>query len=82
VGARVVKKKDEVRSLLARQICSRVEWEQSMRRLISLGVKRFIEVGPGRILTGLMKKIDKQAVVHYVEDGPSLEKLLQERRKE
>jgi len=82
VGARVVKKKDEMRSLLARQICSRVEWEQSMRRLLSLGVGRFIEVGPGRILTGLMKKIDKQAVVHYVEDGPSLEKLLQKQRKE
>lgn len=82
VGARVVKKKDEMRSLLARQLCSRVEWEQSMRRLLSLGVGRFIEVGPGRILTGLMKKIDKQAVVHYVEDGPSLEKLLQKQRKE
>jgi [acyl-carrier-protein] S-malonyltransferase len=82
VGARVVKKKDEVRSLLARQICSRVEWEQSMRRLLSLGVKRFIEVGPGRILTGLMKKIDKEAVVHYVEDGPSLKKLLQKQGKE
>jgi [acyl-carrier-protein] S-malonyltransferase len=82
VGARVVKKKDEVRSLLARQICSRVEWDQSMRRLLSLGVGRFIEVGPGRILTGLMKKIDKQAVVHYVEDGPSLKKLLQKQGKE
>jgi [acyl-carrier-protein] S-malonyltransferase len=81
VGARVVKKKEEVRRLLARQICSRVEWEQSMRRLLSLGVKRFIEVGPGRILTGLMKKIDKEAVVHYVEDGPSLNKLLQKQGK-
>jgi [acyl-carrier-protein] S-malonyltransferase len=82
VSARVVKKKDEVRSLLARQICSRVEWEQSMRRLLSLGVGRFIEVGPGRTLTGLMKKIDKEAVVHYVEDGPSLKKLLQKQGKE
>ena len=82
VGARVVKKKDEMRNLLARQICSRVEWEQSMRRLLSLGVRRFIEVGPGRILKGFMKKIDKQAVVHYVEDGPSLEKLLQKQGKE
>jgi [acyl-carrier-protein] S-malonyltransferase len=53
-----------------------------VRRLLSLGGERFIEVGPGRILTGLMKKIDKEAVVHYVEDGPSLGKLLQERRKE
>lgn len=81
VGAQVVKKKEVARDLLARQICSRVEWEQSMRRLISLGVERFIEVGPGRVLTGLMKKIDKEAVVHYVEDGPSLEKFAQRMRK-
>ena len=82
VGAQVVKKKGEVRSLLASQIYSRVEWEQSMRRLLSLGVERFVEVGPGRVLTGLMKKIDKKAVVHYVEDGPSLEKLAQTQGKE
>ena len=72
-----MRKKVDARSLLVRQISSRVEWEQSMRRLISLGVSRFVEVGPGRVLTGLMKKIDKQAVVHYVEDGPSLEKFMQ-----
>jgi len=81
VGAEVVRKKEAVRSLLARQINSRVEWEQSIRRLLSMGVSRFVEVGPGRVLTGLMKKIDKQAVVHYVEDGPSLEKLIQQEGK-
>ena len=78
VGASLVKKKEQVRDLLARQIYSRVEWEPSMRKLLSLGVSRFIEVGPGRVLTSLMKKIDKEAVVHYVEDGPSLEKLVQQ----
>jgi [acyl-carrier-protein] S-malonyltransferase len=78
VGASLVKKKEQVRSLLARQIYSRVEWEPSMRRLLSQGVSRFIEVGPGRVLTSLMKKIDKEAVVHYVEDGPTLEKLVQQ----
>lgn len=81
VGAEVVRKKEAVRSLLARQINSRVEWEQSIRRLLDLGVSHFVEVGPGRVLTGLMKKIDKQAVVHYVEDGPSLEKLIQQEGK-
>jgi [acyl-carrier-protein] S-malonyltransferase len=50
--------------------------------LAALGVGRFVEVGPGRVLTGLMKKIDKKAHVHYVEDGPSLEKFAALERKE
>ncbi|HWR98647.1 MAG TPA: ACP S-malonyltransferase [Candidatus Methanoperedens sp.] len=74
VGARLVRRKEELEHLLARQIFSRVEWEQSMRRLLALGVERFIEVGPGRVLSGLMKKIDNKAVCHYVEDAASLEK--------
>ncbi len=75
VGAKPVRKKEELQQLLGRQIHSRVEWEASMRRLLSLGVERFIEVGPGRVLAGLMKKIDNNAVCHYVEDAQSLEKL-------
>ena len=78
VGATVVRKADDARALLTRQIYSRVEWEQSMRQLLSLGVARFIEVGPQKVLSGLMKKFDKKADVHYVEDGPSLQKLLEE----
>ena len=76
VGAKLVRHKEELEQLLGRQIHSRVEWEASMRRLLALGVERFIEVGPGRVLTGLMKKIDNKAVCHYVEDAQSLEKLL------
>ena len=76
VGARLVRKKEELQQLLARQIHSRVEWEQSMRRLLALGVERFVEVGPGRVLAGLMKKIDNKAVCHYVEDALTLEKVL------
>ena len=76
VGAKLVRRKEELEQLLGRQIHSRVEWEASMRRLLSHGVTRFIEVGPGRVLSGLMKKIDNKVVCHYVEDAQSLEKLL------
>jgi [acyl-carrier-protein] S-malonyltransferase len=76
VGAKLVRRKEELEQLLGRQIHSRVEWEASMRRLLSHGVTRFIEVGPGRVLSGLMKKIDNKAVCHYVEDAQTLEKLL------
>jgi [acyl-carrier-protein] S-malonyltransferase len=82
VGATVMESKEEVQNKLARQIYSRVEWEQSMRRLLSLGVASFVEVGPGRVLTGLMKKIDKKVDVHYVEDGPSLEKMIRKEGRE
>jgi [acyl-carrier-protein] S-malonyltransferase len=78
VGAKGVRRKEEIQQLLARQIHSRVEWEQSMRWLLAHGAERFIEVGPGRVLTGLMKKIDNKAVCHYVEDAQSLEKLLEQ----
>jgi len=77
VGAKPVRRREALQQLLARQIHSRVEWEQSMRRLLELGVERFVEVGPGRVLTGLMKKIDNKAVCHYVEDAQSLEKLIE-----
>jgi [acyl-carrier-protein] S-malonyltransferase len=76
VGAKLVRRKEDLEQLLGRQIYSRVEWEASMRRLLALGVGRFIEVGPGRVLCGLMKKIDNKAVCHYVEDAQTLEKLL------
>jgi [acyl-carrier-protein] S-malonyltransferase len=76
VGAKLVRRKEELEHLLGRQIHSRVEWEASMHRLLSHGVTRFIEVGPGRVLSGLMKKIDNKAVCHYVEDAQTLEKLL------
>ncbi|HHU79071.1 MAG TPA: ACP S-malonyltransferase [Clostridiales bacterium] len=68
---------DEIRSLLARQVSSPVRWEESIRYMLSQGVDTFIEVGPGRTLTGFMKKIDKTAAVYNVEDMASLETVLE-----
>jgi [acyl-carrier-protein] S-malonyltransferase len=50
---------DEIRELLLRQLVSPVRWEESMRHLIAQGYDQFYEVGPGRVLRGLLKRIDR-----------------------
>lgn len=49
----------DIRRALARQVTEAVRWQQSIERLIAEGCDRFIEIGPGRVLTGLMRKIDR-----------------------
>jgi [acyl-carrier-protein] S-malonyltransferase len=51
---------EEIRRLLVRQLVSPVRWEDSMRRLLAAGCDRFCEVGPGRVLRGLLKRIDRK----------------------
>ncbi len=61
-----------IRDGLKRQVTAPVRWEESMRRLLAEGVGLFIEVGPGRVLSGLMRQIDRQAECLHVEDVASL----------
>jgi [acyl-carrier-protein] S-malonyltransferase len=49
-----------------------VKWLQSIEKLRSLGVEKFIEVGPGKVLTGLLRQIDREAFGANVENGESL----------
>ncbi|HTU26194.1 MAG TPA: ACP S-malonyltransferase [Pirellulales bacterium] len=51
---------EEIRDLLVRQVVSAVLWEQSMRYLLAEGYDQFYEVGPGRVLRGLLKRIDRK----------------------
>ena len=51
----------EIRKLLVQQVVSPVRWEESMRGLLAAGVERFYEIGPGRVLAGLMKRIHRKA---------------------
>ncbi|MGH7940170.1 MAG: ACP S-malonyltransferase [Limisphaerales bacterium] len=62
----------EIPARLVEQICSPVLWEQSMRFLISQGFTRFIEFGPGSVLSGFMRRIDKNAQMLNVADVASL----------
>jgi [acyl-carrier-protein] S-malonyltransferase len=60
------------RTSLIRQVASPVLWEDSVRRMIELGVNTFVEVGPGRVLSGLIKQIDRTCKILNVEDEKSL----------
>jgi [acyl-carrier-protein] S-malonyltransferase len=68
--------KDRVRPLLVRQVSSPVRWEDSINRMIGLGVERFVELGPGTVLLGLLRRIDggTRKMLH-LEDLASLEKV-------
>jgi [acyl-carrier-protein] S-malonyltransferase len=65
---------DEIQAALVSQVSGSVLWSQSMKKLLEAGVTRFIEMGPGKVLQGLMKKIDKSAACISVGDLESLAK--------
>ena len=61
VDARPHTDPEEIRGLLIRQVLQPVLWEQTMRNLLSEGVERFVEIGPGRVLAGLLKRVQRKA---------------------
>ncbi len=66
---------NRVRELLVAQVCSPVRWAQSVEEMIRLGVESFIEIGPGKVLSGLVKRISKVPVTFSVEDLAGLKAL-------
>jgi [acyl-carrier-protein] S-malonyltransferase len=72
VDADTIRKGEEARSALVRQVTMPVRWEESMRMLLDEGVNTFVEVGPGRVLTGLMRQIERSVASLNVEDEKSL----------
>jgi len=75
VDAVLVKDAAAGRDALIRQVTGAVQWEESMRALIALGVDNFVEVGPGKVLCGLMRQIDRTKTTLNVEDEASLQKV-------
>ena len=66
------------RDALVRQVTGSVKWQQSIQLLIARGVERFVEVGPGKVLCGLMRQIDRSKPCSNVGDTASLEKTLEQ----
>src|ERR1700680_523303 len=72
VDADTISTGDEAREALIRQVTMPVRWEESVRLLIDEGVNTFVEVGPGRVLTGLLRQIERSVGALNVEDEKSL----------
>lgn len=70
-----VTSKDEVKDLLSRQVYSSVRWQQSVEAMIADGVDTFIEIGPGKTLSGFMRKINRKCKTINIETVADLEKL-------
>lgn len=78
VTADYIESGEYVRSLLIKQVSSPVLWEDSVNRMIEEGIDTFVEIGPGKVLTGFVKKINKEVVTLNVEDMESLNKTLEQ----
>jgi [acyl-carrier-protein] S-malonyltransferase len=76
VDARIVRGAADVRDGLARQVSGAVRWQESIELLVREGVTTFVELGPGTVLSGLVRKIQRDARVLNVEDAASLEKTI------
>ena len=77
VNASMIKNKEEIKPNLIKQVSSSVLWEDSVKKMLEEGVKTFIEIGPGKALSGFIKKIDKEVTILNVEDAASLAKTLE-----
>ena len=77
VDAALVNNAESSRDALIRQVTGAVKWEQSMRLLIASGVQTFVEVGPGKVLCGLMRQIDRSKTCLNVADEASLSKAVE-----
>jgi [acyl-carrier-protein] S-malonyltransferase len=73
VDAQPITTRAEARSALKRQVSRPVRWEETIRRLLDEGVRTFVEVGPGKVLLGLIRSIDKSVTMLNVEDEKSVE---------
>jgi [acyl-carrier-protein] S-malonyltransferase len=75
VEAEVNHSRERVKELLVAQVSSPVRWEESMRKMIEKGVEQVLEIGPGKVLSGLLKRIDNRIETKNLEDLQTLNKI-------
>ena len=75
VTAKLMKETPEIKNLLIKQIESRVKWRESVKYMIQNGTNSFIEIGPGKILSGLIKRIDRRIKVNAINNEEDITNL-------
>ena len=75
VEAEINEDKKRVKPLLVAQVSSPVRWEESMKLMVQEGIERVFEIGPGKVLTGLMKRIDSRVETASIEDLQTLKRI-------
>ena len=76
VEARGNSDQSRVKELLVKQVSAPVRWEESVGHMVKQGISRFVEIGPGKVLSGLVKRIEKSCETRNVDDVISLKSLL------
>lgn len=76
VNAKEETKADEIRKNLVDQAAHPVHWEESIRNMVAGGVDMTVEAGPGTVLTGFMKKIDRSVPCHHAEDAATIDEVV------
>lgn len=72
----------EINGRLIEQLYSPVLWEDSIRKMIELGVDTFIEIGPGKVLSGLVKKVDRSLKTYALSDAESCQAVTESLKEE
>lgn len=80
ITAKTIDGADNIRQSLINQVSNSVRWDETIEEMINLGIDTFIEIGPGKVLSGLVKKINKNVNILNVGDSKSLEKTLDKLR--
>ena len=75
VTANEISNTDELKDLLVKQIENRVRWRESVLNMINSGVNHFIEIGPGKVLSGLVKRISKDVKIDTINSQGDIESL-------
>lgn len=76
ISANIIDGEENIRQSLINQVSNPVRWDESIEKMINSGIDTFIEIGPGKVLSGLVKKINKNVITLNVEDCKTLEKTL------